>query len=139
MRNDKILRKEPKAKYYRQPCSVTCVGTAYDHIHTWPFEIIKPDGLRPNGYLRLVDMNKFIRAYLPIARRIDFKKGERPQLKDFLATNEARCCICVLGHYLYADAQTYWSFFDNDNDEVIAVWYLRVPSMEKTVNTGGTQ
>lgn len=86
--------------------------------------------MRYDGYLRLRDMNQFAREYLPIAKRIDFKKNERPRLKEFLQTNETRCCICVLGHYLYADAQTYWSFFDNDDDKVIAVWYLRVPSAE---------
>ena len=123
-----IVSKEPDKKYRGQPCSVTCVGTAYDHIHTWPFTIIKPKGMRYDGYLRLRDMNQFAREYLPIAKRIDFKKNERPRLKEFLQTNEIRCCICVLGHYLYADAQTYWSFFDNDDDKVIAVWYLRVPS-----------
>lgn len=127
-----IVRKEPDKKYLGQPCSVTCVGTAYDHIHTWPFTIIKPEGMRYDGYLRLRDMNQFAREYLPIAKRIDFKKNERPRLKDFLQTNETRCCICVLGHYLYADTQTYWSFFDNDDDKVIAVWYLRVPSTENT-------
>lgn len=29
-----IVCKEPDKKYRGQPCSVTCVGTAYDHIHT---------------------------------------------------------------------------------------------------------
>lgn len=134
-----IVRKEPDKKYRGQPCSVTCVGTAYDHIHTWPFTIIKPEGMRYDGYLRLRDMNQFAREYLPIAKRIDFKKNERPRLKEFLQTNETRCCICVLGHYLYADAQTYWSFFDNDDDKVIAVWYLRVPSAGNMKNGSGTQ
>ena len=134
-----IVRKEPDKKYRGQLCSVTCVGTAYDHIHTWPFTIIKPNGMRYDGYLRLRDMNQFAREYLPIAKRIDFKKNERPQLKEFLQTNETRCCICVLGHYLYADTQTYWSFFDNDDDKVIAVWYLRVPSAGNMKNGSGTQ
>ena len=134
-----IVRKEPDKKYRGQPCSVTCVGTAYDHIHTWPFTIIKPEGMRYDGYLRLRDMNQFAREYLPIAKRIDFKKNERPRLKEFLQTNETRCCICVLGHYLYADAQTYWSFFDNNDDKVIAVWYLRVPSAGNMKNESSTQ
>lgn len=134
-----IIRKEPDKKYRGQPCSVTCVGTAYDHIHTWPFMIVKPEGIRCDGYLSLKYMNQFTREFLPVAKRVDFKKNERPQLKDFLSTNDACCCICVLGHYLYADAQTYWSFFDNDNDEVIAVWYLRVPSTETMVKRNGTQ
>lgn len=134
-----IIRKEPDKKYQGQPCSVTCVGTAYDHIHTWPFKIVKPEGIRYDGYLSLKYMNQFTREFLPVAKRVDFKKNERPQLKDFLSANDARCCICVLGHYLYADAQTYWSFFDNDNDEVIAVWYLRVPSTKTMVKRSGTQ
>lgn len=134
-----IIRKEPDKKYRGQPCSVTCVGTAYDHIHTWPFMIVKPEGIRYDGYLSLKYMNQFTREFLPVAKRVNFKKNERPQLKDFLSTNDARCCICVLGHYLYADTQTYWSFFDNDNDEVIAVWYLRAPSTETMVKRSGTQ
>lgn len=58
-----IVRKEPDKKYLGQPCSVTCVGTAYDHIHTWPFTIIKPEEMRYDGYLRLRDMNQFAREY----------------------------------------------------------------------------
>lgn len=134
-----IIRKEPDKKYRGQPCSVTCVGTAYDHIHTWPFMIVKPEGIRYDGYLSLKYMNQFTREFLPVAKKVNFKKNERPQLKDFLSTNDASCCICVLGHYLYADTQTYWSFFDNDNDEVIAVWYLRAPSTETMVKRSGTQ
>lgn len=88
---------------------------------------------------RKAEIGSFAREYLPIAKRIDFKKNERPLLKEFLQTNETRCCICVLGHYLYADAQTYWSFFDNDDDKVIAVWYLRVPSAGNMKNGSGTQ
>lgn len=117
-----IVRKEPDKKYLGQPCSVTCVGTAYDHIHTWPFTIIKPEGMRYDGYLRLRDMNQFAREYLPIAKRIDFKKHERPRLKEFLQTNETRCCICVLGHYLYVEQakKDYFKYM---------TWYLATPFM----------
>lgn len=77
-----IVRKEPDKKYLGQPCSVTCVGTAYDHIHTWPFTIIKPEGMRYDGYLRLRDMNQFAREYLPIAKRISKSKESQESIPE---------------------------------------------------------
>lgn len=33
--------------------------------------------------------------------------------------------VCLLGHYIYIDNDNYYSFFDNDEDEVVCIWWLK--------------
>ena len=115
-----IKRREPDPVFYNTPCSIVAVGTAAGKVPA-----ARPEGLKPNGYLPLIAMNRYVRALLPVEKSVSFRRGERPSLKDFLETNTRRCVICVLGHYLYADGNTYWSFLKNARDPVIQVWYLK--------------
>lgn len=120
------MRKEPANKYEGLPCSYVTVGCAYENILDNNLIPDMPDNIRKDGYLTLYDANRYFRDMLPVCKRVRFKKDERPLLKDFLAANSEKCCICVLGHFVYANADTYWSFFDNDNDEVVNVWYIKL-------------
>ena len=45
-------------------------------------------------------------------------------LSEFLKDHKEPCGICVLGHFLFAANGDYWSFFDNDQDKVVCVWYF---------------
>ena len=121
------MRHTPNSQYDGNPCLCVAVGTAYEQKHNKDFAIDLEDmtGQHSDGYMTLNDGNKFIRKHLNVEKRRDYKRGERPLLKDFLQSNEKQCIICVYGHYLYADKQDYWSFFDNEYDEVVAVWYLK--------------
>ena len=114
-------RKRPNEIYADEPCLVVAVYCAYEK------EMFKsatgyPD-LKPNGYATLASANKWIREKLAVKKKIDYKRGERPKLKDLHLDGEA--VVCVLGHYIYLDGETYWSFFDNEEDDVVTVWMLK--------------
>lgn len=113
-----IRRRDPDPVYLGVPCSMVAVGTASGAFPP------KPAGLNSTGYLPLAAMDRFCRSRLPIARAVYYRRGERPSLKEFLEQNNDRAIICVLGHFIYADGSTYWSFLRNAKDPVLKVWYL---------------
>ena len=117
-----VKRLRPNDIFETLPCSVVTLGTALGV--TDAEDIVYPEGLADDGYLSLRDMNTFIRAHVPVERRVNFRRGERPVLREFLRENTHRAIICVLGHYLYADKNTYTSFLKNGGDPVVSVWYL---------------
>lgn len=112
------------------PCSVVAVSCALDN-ETWSNSPLIAPG-RSDGYVTLQEMNKFVRHNLAVKKRIDFKRGERPKLKHLPAVLkkmlpkivERKAIVCVLGHYLYFDGKDYYSFFNNKEDDVVAVWVL---------------
>lgn len=102
------------------PCSIVAVACALKGE--------KPKGLeeyltslREDGYATLDKANKFIRANLPVKKAIYYKRYERPRLCDL---NYDRALVCVYGHLVYLEEDKYYSFFDNENDEVVKVWIL---------------
>lgn len=119
------MRLIPDSRFAGMPCSYTGTATAYGKTTGKVFVHPFPEGLKKDGWLTLDDENKYIRKYLSIRKKQYFKRGERVKLRDFLESNSEKCCICVLGHFLYADGKDYWSFFNNDNDDVVCVWYIR--------------
>ena len=113
-----IKRRDPPPMFRGVPCSMVAVGTATGAMPT------RPDGLRPDGYLSLARMNRYIRDMIPASKKVQFPRANRPTLKEFLEASDRRAIVCVLGHYVYADGHTYWSFLRNAKDRVVAVWYL---------------
>lgn len=75
------------------------------------------------GYRKLSDMNKTVKWYFPNAKYHYFKKNERVNL-DKIGNNLNKAIICVKGHYIYVEEDKYYSFFDNLEDEVVAIWVL---------------
>jgi hypothetical protein len=118
------MRWIPDYKFYGLPCSYVGTACAYENITGKSFPGPFPIGLKADGYLSLDNENRYIRKLLPVIKKEYYKRGERPLLKDFLKDNKGKCCICVYGHFLYADGGDYWSFFDNENDEVVCIWYI---------------
>ena len=122
------MRFEPDPKYSGLPCSVVGTGCAYEYTTGNYFPLnsktTRPYGIRPDGYLPLDAEDKYIRGFVQVDRKKYYKRGERPLLKDFLATNDKVCAVCVYGHFIFVAKNTYWSFFDNDNDEIVQIWYL---------------
>ena len=117
----RMERIEPDVSLKKYACSIVAVTCALGHV---------PDNLptlRNNGWATLNVANKFIRAYLPVQKRIDYKRGMRPQLKELHI--HGRAIVCVYGHLLYLDHETYYSFFDNQDDEVVVVWLLNDQDM----------
>ena len=113
-----IKRRDPVPVFAGLPCSMVAVGTATGAVPERPY------GLHLDGYLSLDCMNRYVRANLSIKRKVQYPKANRPTLKDFLEENTEKCVVCVKGHYVYADHNTYWSFLRNARDPVVAVWYL---------------
>lgn len=111
-----MIRHTPPDEYKHDPCSIVGIGCATEkHLH---FSTSHAD-----GYMTLRDMNKIVRENCTVKKRIDYKRGQRPKLRDLHL--DGRALVCVYGHFLYVDREEYWSFFDNEDDEVVAVWLLK--------------
>ena len=120
-----IVRENPNSFYRETPCSVVAVGTALN-MQGRNLKISDiPDNLKNDGYLTLRDMNRFVRSHLDVRKREDFKRGERKKLWVMISDNKEKAIICVLGHYIYVEGNTYYSFFDNAYDDVVTVWWLK--------------
>ena len=103
-----------------EPCSVVAVACALNgNAITGDYY----EKLRNDGYATLDVANKYIRANLPIKKRLNFRRGLRPKLKHLHFAGKA--IVCVYGHFLYLDHEEYWSFFDNEDDEVVTIWEIR--------------
>ena len=119
------MRIIPKKKYRGLPCSYVGTGCAYENITGEKFTAPLPDGLGDTGWATLRILNNYVRQYLPIEKKVYYKRSERFKLKDFLASNTKKAGVCVLGHFIYVDGKNYWSFFNNDNDYNVCIWYIK--------------
>ena len=113
-----IKRRDPDEMFQDLPCAIVAVGTAMGKMPP------KPEALKADGYLTLVGMDRYCRSLLRVKSKVQYRRNCRPTLRDFLEVNKDKAIVCVLGHFLYADRNTYWSFLRNANDQVVAVWYL---------------
>lgn len=118
------MRKDPSEKYRGMPCSYVGVGCAYEDIIHECFNLGLPEGTKNDGYLTLEGANRFIRRFLKVRKKQYFRRKERYTLGSFLVDNTTKCCVCVRGHFLYVDGHDYWSYYDNEDDPVVCVWYL---------------
>ena len=119
------MRIVPKEKFYGYPCSYVGVGCAYEDIYKKPFDEDLSEDARNDGYLTLDGANKYLRKYIPVRKKDYYKRNERMLLCDFLQDNTEKCLVCVLGHFVYVCGQDYYSFFRNENDPVVCVWYIK--------------
>ena len=123
-----MKRMNPWQRYRAFPCSYVATGCAYEDMHHTSFFGVLPDGLRDDGYVPLKYINTFVRKYLPVKKKLYFNKKSRIKLSDFLKEHKESMIICLLGHCIYANGGDYMSFFDNEDDTVVCVWYLNEPS-----------
>ena len=120
-----MKRLEPESIYRGEPCSVVAVGCALGIGDLWGLLALQTPQTHDDGYLSLAGMNRFIRANLAVKRAEQYKRFERPALRDWVREHPGeRAIICVLGHFLYFDGRDYYSFFWNGGDPVVKVWYL---------------
>ena len=118
------MRHEPNPKYHNFPCSVVGTGTAYEYLTGNSFPMIMPKGIKDNGYLPLADEDAYIRQFLMVKKKKYYQRKDRITLSHFLSDYKGAAAVCVLGHFIFVDNGNYWSFFDNDEDPVVCVWYL---------------
>ena len=120
-----MKRIEPGAIYRGVPCSAVAVGCALGVGSRSRLESLISSDLHSDGYLSLDSMNALIRANMSVIRKKNYKRGERPALRDWAHANlGTRAVICVAGHFIYFDGRDYHSFFWNGGDPVICVWVL---------------
>ena len=119
------MRYLPDSQYEGFPCSYVAAGCAYEAVTRKPFPEQMPDGLKEDGWATLENMNRYIRSILSVRKKVYYKRQDRIPLRKFLTENTEKCIVCVHGHFLYADKDDYWSFFENDADPVVCVWYLK--------------
>ncbi|MBR5178950.1 MAG: hypothetical protein IKW90_09165 [Lachnospiraceae bacterium] len=120
-----MSRLSPAPVFHSLPCSIVSVGCALGFSRDKTIEKAEEIGLKDDGYLTLENMNKFIRSLLSVQKKEYYKRGTRPLLEEFLRGNKKRAVVCLLGHYVYVDKENYYSFFQNERDEVVCVWWLK--------------
>ena len=115
----------PDEVYRRRPCSVVSVGCALGLTDKAEIRKLASDELKKDGYLSLDGMNKLVRSVLPVEKKETFKRGQRPILRELMKDNTRKAVVCLLGHFIYIDADKYYSFFRNGDSPVVCVWWLK--------------
>ena len=119
-----MTRITPSSFYEGLPCSVVSIGCAmeklqgkfsYDKIKTFSESLT-------DGYATLKSTGEQIRRFLPVRKYTYYPRDQRISLKDWWCGKTA--IVCILGHYVFTHGDCYYSFFDNDNDKVVAVWEI---------------
>ena len=118
------MRYNPSANLYNTPCSIVALDTAYRDIYNEFIAIDEIVRTRPDGYLALSKMQVYIKLLFKVKKSIQYTKAKRFKLKEFLKNNDKKCIIGLLGHYIYVDGKDYYSFFNNENDKVVKIWYV---------------
>ncbi len=120
-----MKRITPNAVYELLPCSVVAVGCALGITTADRLNGLISDDLHEDGYLSLDGMNRLVRGNLTVKKRLNYRRGERPALRDWAHEHLGdKAIVCVAGHFLYFDGRDYHSFFWNGGDPVISVWIL---------------
>lgn len=117
----------PNRDYRGLPCSMVALACALGDgaPESARLDALCSSELRSDGYLSLDGFNRLIRANTRVIRRVNFKRDERPTLRDWAHKNRGkRAAVCVYGHYIYYDGRDYYSFLFNGDDPVVSVWYL---------------
>lgn len=110
----------PQDKYLNLPCGKVAIGCALDYFRARvPFEL----NTRDDGYATLKEISVQINKIFDNHYRY-YKRDERFALSEL--RGEGCAIVCVLGHFLFIDFDdvAYYSFFDNLDDKVVAVWNI---------------
>lgn len=109
----------PNYRYYNMPCSWVVLHSANDDLKKENIELTKVDN---DGYCTLKEINSCIRKNFKVKKYFYFPRDKRRLLKEIAIPGKA--IICVYGHYIYVNEDTYYSFFNNDDDPVVAIWFI---------------
>jgi len=110
-----------KGSLEKFPCSILALGLAISKAKLKVDEVgIKVD---KNGYCQLRNIDDAIRIHFKVEQYRYYREFTRRKLSDFIEF-PGQYIVCVKGHYIYVDGSNYYSFFDNDEDMVVAYWKL---------------
>ena len=125
-----ICRQIDSGSYNGLPCILVAIdqackssGKEFPARKMLEFPLFKNNELfDKNGYCTLRKARECIN-YLFKVKSYKFIKGERRKpLKEYDLMG--KYIILVKGHYVASWNNTYFSLFNNDNDEVVALWEL---------------
>ncbi len=123
-KNPDILTDINKPFLETQPCSYIALVCATKDMVV-PFLSVHLPKVDRKGYCKLADMTPSIKAHFPNVRYIYVRPAWRSTLSNFIEGHKGtKAIICVQGHFIYFDGTDYYSYFDNDQDTVIAIWML---------------
>ena len=120
-----MKRITPKDFYLDLPCSVVSIGCAsetlrgsfdYDKIRAFS-EIAS----RNDNYATLRSVTEQVRRFFQVKKYTYYTRAERKTLKEFRGITAIVCCY---GHFVFLNSNEYYSYYDNANDKVVAVWEL---------------
>lgn len=115
-----LKRYDPKEAYSYLPCSLVAMYQVRDLLRL-KIEPVSPL-TNKEGYATLQAVNKAIKQSFKCKRYVYIAKNKRYTLNDF--KENGLFIVCVLGHYLVVENKKYYSFFNNDNDEIVAFWEI---------------
>lgn len=114
----------PSERFKGMPCSMVAMYYAYKDIYKQYIKVDEIIRTRQDGYLALSKMNTYANLLFKVKKAQQYGSTKRFCLKEFLKSNDKKCVVCVLGHYIYVDGKDYYSFFNNENDKVVKIWYV---------------
>ena len=118
----------PNERFNSMPCSMVAMYYAYKDIYKQYIKIDEIVRTRQDGYLALSKMNTYANLLFKVKKAQQYGSTKRFTLKEFLKSNDKKCVVSLLGHYIYVDGKDYYSFFNNENDKVVKIWYVEALS-----------
>lgn len=123
---NRMKRITPKDFYLDLPCSVVSIGCASERLHgSFDYDKIKAfseQASANDNYAPLRSVNEQIRKFFKVKKYTYYPRAERKTLKEWWCGKTV--IVCVYGHYIFCEKESYYSFFDNSEDKVVAVWEL---------------
>lgn len=118
-----MQRCEPNEYYRDFPCSVIAICCGLKGYSN-ELDSLYAEAKQNDNYASLQRVNREIKKLLKVKQYTYYTREQRIPFKMY--HGKGRAIVCVYGHYIYVDfdKNCYWSFFDNLNDKVVAVWEL---------------
>ena len=128
-----MKRITPKDFYLDLPCSVVSIGCAsellrgsFDYGKIKAFSEIASAN---DNYATLRSVNEQVRKFFNVKKYTYYTRAERKTLKELAILHNwkdgFKAIVCCYGHYIFVCNDNYYSFFENENDKVVAVWELK--------------
>ena len=121
-----MIRVSPAAILGHLPGSIIAVACASGG--DWSDSNAFYESTKKSKQPELSAVNSFIRENIDIRRRIDYRKDERPMLKDLHLNGRAIVSAC--GNYIYVDHERYWAYVNSEYGLVDVIWIIRNPDEE---------